>query len=341
MSRTTSLIALLLFAGCAAPERSEGGALAEDAATLLARADGHFDRRAYENAQRLYELAALAARGEEDDGLFVEAVSQVAHVRALAGEPAQAREWIDSANERVAREDAAAWARWLVARGAVEHAEGRIDRSRATFEEAYGFALDAALHVRAVQAAHWASVAALPEQALLWSRRAIEAAGPLERPALLSALWSNLGWLLEESALHDEALAAFRRARAVADPEDGHAQLVADWTVGHGLRLAGRSDEARVLLVDVIRRSEAAYVARRRQNDAEWVAHAYCELAELDAAAGEVDRALERLKVARERFLEAGARRLAPGRLAAHDARVAELRAARASARGAGESPSR
>ena len=195
--------------------------------------------------------------------------------------------------------------------------------------------------MRAVQAAHWASVAALPEQALLWSRRAIEAAGPLERPALLSALWSNLGWLLEESALHDEALAAFRRARAVADPEDGHAQLVADWTVGHGLRLAGRSDEARVLLVDVIRRSEAAYVARRRQNDAEWVAHAYCELAELDAAAGEVDRALERLKVARERFLEAGARRLAPGRLAAHDARVAELRAARASARGAGESPSR
>lgn len=336
MSRASILILLLLSIGslgCVAPEGSDGRELPEDAATLLARADGHFDGRAYENAQRLYELAALAARAEEDDGRFVEAASQVAHVRALAGEAEQAREWLDSATERVQREDPAAWARWLVARGAVEQAEGRTERARATFEEAHAFARGGGLHVRAVQAAHWASVVAPPEEAPLWSRRAIEAAEPLERPDLSSALWSNLGWLLEERGLHDEALEAFRRARAVADPRDGHAQLVADWAVGHGLRLAGRLDEARVLLEDVTRRSEAAYVARRRPNDAEWVAHAYSELAELDAAAGEVERALARLEVARERFLEAGARRLAPARLAAVEERLAQLREAQGSSR--------
>ena len=68
MSRASLLILLLLSIGslgsigCVAPEGSDGRELPEDAATLLARADGHFDGRAYENAQRLYELAALAAR---------------------------------------------------------------------------------------------------------------------------------------------------------------------------------------------------------------------------------------------------------------------------------------
>jgi tetratricopeptide (TPR) repeat protein len=333
VSKPFPLIALLL-AACAGPGPPGGQALAEDSASLLARADRYFDMRQRENAQRLYELAAVAANGQGDPGDYVAAASQLAQVFVLAGQTAQARDWLDSATERVEREDTAAWARWLVARGAVEQAEGRLERALATFEEAYGFALDVGLPVRAVQAAHWASVVAPDERAVRWCRLAIEAGRELGQPALQVALWKQLAWLLEDRGLYSEALAAFRQARAETDPGDGHALLVADWLVGHALRLAGRITDARALMEDVARRAESAYRDARRPNDAEWVAHAQAELAELDVLTGDIERAISRLEIAHERFLEAGARRLALDRLVRNDERLAELRARQLSSAG-------
>ena len=333
MSRFFPPIALLI-AACTAPAPPGPEALAEDATSLLARADQHFDLRAHENAQRFYELAAVAANGEGNAGRYVEAASRLAELHVLAEETAQAREWLDSATERVQREDASAWARWLVARGVVENAEGRLERALASLDEAYRFARASGLAVRAVQAAQWATIVAPDERAVRWCRRGIEAARELEQPALLSALWAQLAWLLEERGLPNEALAAFLQARDTTDPTDGHALLVADWCVGHALRLVGRRAEARALLEDVARRADGAYRSARRPNDAEWVGQVQWELAELDVLSGELPRAITRMELARERLLEAGARRLARTRLEQLDLRLAELRAIQLSAAG-------
>lgn len=330
-------LTLVLFTpACVVSGPAEGRPVSQDSISLLARADGFFDRREHENAQRLYELAAIAASGEGDQGRYVEAASRVSELRFLAGELGQARDWLDSATERIQREDAAGWRRWLIARGVVEHGEGNTARGLATLEEAYDFALASAAPLRAVQAAQWASVIAPDELKVRWCHRAIDAGRELEQPALQAALWSQLGWLLEERGLYPESLTAFRQARAETDPEDGHAVLVADWTVGHALRLSAQLGEARILMEDVARRAESAYEKARRPNDAEWVGQVQVELAELDVQAGRLPRAIARMELAQQRLLEAGARRLAPDQILRLEARLAELRSLQLSASGGG-----
>ena len=331
-----SLLLVLFTPACVVSGPPEGQPVSQDSISLLARADGFFDRREHENAQRLYELAAIAASGEGNQGRYVEAASRVAELRFLAGEVGQARDWLNSATERIEREDAAAWCRWLIARGVVEHGEGNTGRGLATLEEAYDFALASVTPQRAVQAAQWASVIAPDELKVRWCKRAIEAGRQLGQPALQAALWSQLGWLLEERGLHPESLTAFRQARAVTDPEDGHAVLVADWTVGHALRLSAQFAEARSLMEDVARRADGAYEKARRPNNAEWVGQAQVELAELDVQAGRLPRAITRMELAQQRLLEAGARRLALDRILRLEARLVEVRSLQLSASGGG-----
>lgn len=329
-----SLFLVLFTPACVVSGPQKGQSLPQDSASLLTRADRFFDRREHENAQRLYELAAIAASGEGSQGRYVEAASRVAELRFLAGEPEQAREWLDSATERIEREDTAAWCRWLIARGVVEHGEGNTRRGLATFEEAYDFALASAAPVRAVQAAQWAAVISSEELEMRWCRRAIEAGRLLKQPALQAALWSQLAWLLEERGLHQESLVAFRQVRSVTDSKDDHATLVADWMVGHALRLSGDVTEARALMEDVARRADGAYDQDRRPNNAEWVGQAQFELAELDVLAGRLSRAITRIELAQQRLLEAGARRLAEDRVLHLEARLAELRSLQLSASG-------
>lgn len=324
----------LALTACAAPGPEPGAGVAQDAATLLERGDQHFDARSYDNARRVYQLAAVAAGGEGDEARYVEAASQVAHVQALTGELEDARSWLESATDRIEGGAPRAWSRWLIARGALEHAEGKEERALATFEEAYEHARASDQPVRAVQAAQWATVAAGDERSVRWARNAIQVARGLEQPLLVASLWRQLGFLLEERSLHQEALDAFEQARTWTPADAERALLIADWSVGHGLRKVGRHAEARVILEDVHERARRRYRASRRPNDAEWVGQALVELGELDLAAGRTEDAIERWTQARDRLLEAGVRRLAPGRLRALEARLATARTLRGPAGG-------
>lgn len=328
MSKAFPILALLFLGACASPRANRSAPQPEDAATLLERGDGYFDRRDLDNATRLYELAVLAASGVSDTARYVEAASQAAVVHFLSGNPDKAKEWLTVATARVDRAHGEAWVRWLIARGVGERHDKYIERALATFEEAYDAAREDGMGVRAVQAAYWAAVTATDERAVRWCRRAIEVAPSLGQERLTATLWSQLAWMLEERGLYDDAVVAFQRARSETRVDDGRGLLIADWSVGHALRLAGRPQEARPLMEDVSRRAERAYGLSRGPNAAEWVAHAQVELAELDALAGALRAAVSRMLLARDRFLEAGARRLAPERLQRHNARLGEMQAA-------------
>lgn len=318
MRRILAFLAPLIFlAACVST--SNDTPEAETPRELIDRGDGHFDRRAYENAGRLYELAALSASGPE----YVEAASQVAHTLVLREQVPAAREWIDVAGKRANREEAASYVRFLIARGAVEQGEGRQDRALVTFEEAHDLALARGQSVRAVQAAHWASVTCGDERSIGWCRKAIDAAKG--NATLEAALWTQLAWLLEERGLHDDALTAFQQARSKTNPEDERARLIADWSAGHGLRVVGRLEEARALMDSVLTRAAILYQRERQPNTAEWLGHAHFELGELEWAAGDPDLARRHWTLARERLREAGARRLAPEKLAAVESRLADV----------------
>lgn len=325
----SALLAAHVLAGCSATgSQAPLAEASEDASTLLARADEHLDNRGFDNARRTYELAAMAASAEGNEALYVEAASQVALVQVLTGQVAGGREWLDSATARLDRDEPRAWVRWLMARGAYEREDGKIARALATFEEAFDFARATGQPVRAVQAAQWATVVADGLQSVRWCRRAIEAASDVPQPALQAALWGQLARVLSERGLHDDALTAFERARQLTPAKDEHSILVADWSRARELRLSGRLSDAREAMEEVSARASRRYLARRGPNDAEWMGHCQSELGELSLAAGDLKRALARFGLARERLLEAGARRLAPERLDAIDQKLDEVRSA-------------
>lgn len=293
----------------------------------IERGDRLFDSRQYLSALDAYKLAAFSASAEEDPGRFVEGAAQVAHTYARLGRPEEGRPWLDGARERADPEDAVSWGRWLLVRGVYEDVDGQRAAALASFEEAYELARSSGQTVRAVQAAHLASVVAEDEVQLRWCRSAIDLSREVGDADLEAALWSQLAWLLEDRALHGDALVAFERAqRLVRRVGDEHSRLVADWSYAHALRLAGRPRDARVVLEDVAARAERNYLTRRRPNDAEWVGHCQRELGELEVLEGRPRAGLELLEEARRNLVSAGIREQAPASLAALDRRIAEVR---------------
>ncbi len=159
-----------------------------------------------------------------------------------------------------------------------------------------------------------------------WARRGIAAADAAGNDRWRLALWTSLGWLLEDEERFDESLAAFRVVRRIAGGlADGHEVLKADWMVGHAQRMAGRAVEARATIARTLARAERRYTERGTANDAEWFAHCLRELGELEIFEGRRTAALELLVRARERFVEARIADLAPRSLALLEARIAEL----------------
>lgn len=315
-------------AGCVTVDESGTERSTATSAELLAKADALFEGRRLADALESYQMAAIAASGEGHTEHFVEATAQVAHLYAAQGDVDRAQDWLERAEERAREAEAAGWARKLFARATLSRARGDERAALREYEAAWRFADGTAQPVRAVQAAHMAAVVAPADDKLRWTRRAIESARDLEDARLEFELWSQLAWLLEERGLAQESLEAFGRARRVAAPlEDDHLDLVGDWSYGHALRLVGRAGDARVLLENVALRAASAYAARRRPNDAEWVGHAERELAELDLAEGERDRALARLRRARAHLRLAGAEELAPRVLGEVERRIADLEA--------------
>lgn len=292
---------------------------------LLRRADAAFDARRYGQALESYRLTAAAAQAANEPGLFVEGAAQAAHVYLLTGKPEEGEIWLETALAQSRDDDFRGRARILLTQAAYQHHKGDTSQALETCAEGHALSRQSGQYVRAVQVAHLAAVMSSGETQLRWCKRAIDDAARTDDDLLVGALWRQLGWLLEERGLHDQALEAFIQCRQVLSGSDNaHEQMVADWQVGHALRLVGRLSEARAMMEEIARRTRLRYRTRRGTNQAEWVGQALRELGELDLAQGETGRGIQHLRDAREFFVLAGASDLRPELLAEVDRRLAQ-----------------
>ena len=323
------LLAVILLLGinpaCVSPGGSAPGRLTPD--ELLRRADAAFDARRYSQALESYRLAAAAAQAEDAPDIFVEGAAQAAHVYLLKGQPEEGKVWLENAVAQSQDGDVRGRARILLTQAAYQHHAGETSEALETCTKAHALSRASGQHIRAVQVAHMAAVMSGGEDQLRWCRRAIDDATRTDDALLLGALWRQLGWLLEERGLHDQALESFIQCReVVSESGNSHEQMVADWQVGHGLRLVGRITEARIMMEEIVRRTRARYRTQRGTNQAEWLGQALRELGELDLAQGNPERGMQHLRDAREYFVLAGAADLAPELLAQLDRRLAQAR---------------
>lgn len=301
---------------------------------LLRRADAAFDARRYAQALESYRLAAAAAQAEDASEIFVEGAAQAAHVYLLKGQPEEGKVWLENAVAQSQDEDVRGRARVLLTQAAYQQHAGDIPQAIETCTQAHAISLASGQYVRAVQVAHLAAVMSGGEDQLRWCRRAIDDATHTDDALLLGALWRQLGWLLEERGHHEQALGSFLQCRQVlSESGNSHEQMVADWQVGHGLRLVGRITEARAMMEEIARRTRTRYRTQRGANQAEWLGQALRELGELDLAQGKTARGIQHLRDAREYFVLAGASDLAPELLAQVDRRLAQAHALQGAAR--------
>ncbi|HIF41871.1 MAG TPA: hypothetical protein EYQ74_12330 [Planctomycetes bacterium] len=330
------LLAVFLLLGfspaCVSSEGQSPGRLTPD--ELLRRADAAFDSRRYVQALESYRLAAAAAQAEDVPEIFVEGAAQAAHVYLLKGQPEEGKVWLENAVAQSQDGEVRGQARILLAQAAYQHHAGDTSQALETCTRAHALSRASGQHVRAVQVAHMAAVMSRGEDQLRWCRRAIDDATRADDALLLGALWRQLGWLLEERGHHDQALESFIRCReVVSESGNAHEQMVADWQVGHGLRLVGRITEARTMMEEIARRTRARYRTQRGANQAEWLGQALRELGELDLTQGKTARGIKNLRDAREYLVLAGAAELAPELLAQVDRRLAQAHALQGAAR--------
>lgn len=326
LSAVALLVALVggPAAGCVSTHAARR---AESLAGSLARADREFEARRYGAALASYRLVAFGAGDAEDAGVFVEAASQCASVLALQDLPSEAAPWLARAAERAAPTAPGGWSRFLLARGLVAWKEGRAPEALASFSELHSFCSQHGPIERAIQATQMAALVTTGAEQIDWARRGIEAAAKAGKPEWEGPLWANLGWLLDARDLRAEALQAFERALELARRGEltriGLARF--EWAHAHALLRGGRTAEARRALEALFEVLATLYARERTPVVAEYFGRTLVDLAELDAASGVTPRAIERLRAARARFVEAGAVEAAPELIRRVDERLASL----------------
>ena len=304
---------VLVTTGCvSARERS----LSTDEVELIKRADLAFELGARKEALELYSLAAVAAQTNSEKVLFVEASAMVGAMHALLGQPAEARPWLSQAGPAANPSETGAFSRLLLAQGLVARAEGKPSLARQRFDELYTLTRSNGMFARTLQAASLAALVSDQDESLQWMARAVEAARDSGEPRWEAAALASEAWALEKSGDFQGALQSFRASRKLyGEHGKPRARLKADWSLGHGLRKAGKSAAARALMERVLTASKSLRQHGWSPNDSEWVARSHEELALLSMDSGHWDDALRHLAAARRSYLLANAESLAPERL--------------------------
>lgn len=302
MSRTVSfsLVLILLATLALAGDESRGAA-------RLAEGWNLFRSHRYADAAEVFDAAATAAEEEGDTTLRVRALSMAARSRLAADDRKTGEERLAAAAALAKPEDPAAWNAFLSARGRFEWKAGENAKAAQTFEKLYDFCLAHDLFDAAIDAAHMAAITGTPEQQVEWAKRGIAAAEKGGLDGWLGPLWNNLGATHEDAGRYEEALDAYRKARHyhwLLGREIN--KLIADWAVGHALRLCGRNEEAGQWLRPVLAWAERRHAQALDPETGEWVGLSLRELGYLARDEGRPDDARRDLTRAKSLLEKAG-----------------------------------
>jgi tetratricopeptide (TPR) repeat protein len=301
-----AVVGLLMLAAAGAGDAQEGATVATST-DLIAQGDSAFSARDYEAAGAIYEHAATTAEAEGQRGNQVEALAQVARCYSIRGLGEEGRPWLARASALVDQGEPRGWARYELVRGVYQREDGQREEATQTFARLYDFCREHGLHSQAVNAAHMAAIAAKPEQQIDWALKGIRAAEEGGFEGWLAVLWNNLGWTYDDLGRHEEALDALTKAREHHwKTGDDQAKLIADWSVGHALRMVGRMDEARERLEAALAWADRRYAEDPTPANAEWVGMGHKELGEFALAEGRREDARRELVQALEKLREAG-----------------------------------
>ena len=270
----------------------------------LDQADKVFQSRDYAGALPLYK--ALANDPEMPTQIRVEAMAQTARMMSLTGELEAGRAYLDQALALSSVEEPLGWTRTQGVKGIYQREDGEMAGALDTFAQAYTYAMQRELPLRAVDMAHHAAIVAPDEGQIEWAEKGISAATAAGSISWLAVLHNNLGAAYEDKLDYPAALEQYRLALGFrAQLSDPTGLLIAQWAVAHAERLAG-DPAARGSLEAVLTTAQDAYQAKPSPGTAEWVGYTLEDLAELTAAEGDLEQARVLMDEAIDKYVEAG-----------------------------------
>jgi tetratricopeptide (TPR) repeat protein len=264
----------------------------------------------------VYIEAAEVAESSGANSDYVEACSQVARCYLRKKNKEEGRPWLEKAEMSASKDEPKGWSRYLGVRGRYEWQDAAEKASKvspvtetasATFKEMYDYCLENELFERAIDAANMVTITGTMEERIEYGLKGIEAAKKGNHESWLAPLWNNLGWTYDELERYEESLEALEQARKYHYMKgDEMSMLIADWSVGHALRMTGQIDSAETILKNVQRWAMIIKGENKTPKTAEWNGFANLELGELELSRGNKKRALVLFRVAHSNLREAG-----------------------------------
>ena len=237
-----------------------------------------FDKPAVSEERFRAELEKWPAASAEAQ----EVRTQIARTLGLQRKFTDAHALLDEIERELARLPAHVRVRYLLERGRTFNSSGAPQRAVPLFAEALKLAEAGKDEFYAVDAAHMLGIAAPPGERLDWNLKALSLADAATDPRARgwrASLLHNIGWTYFDAGDTKRALDYWQKALTAREATGNVASIrVAKWTVGRGLRGAGRLDEA-----EAAQKSLAAELERSGETDG----YVYEELAEIALARGD------------------------------------------------------
>jgi tetratricopeptide (TPR) repeat protein len=300
MRRSSVMVlpAIALVIAIAAVGCDRGTTVESGMADRLARADEVFKSREYEEAGKLYQALAGEADAAGDVSTYVEASAMRARSYLIREEGEKGRPWLEKAAARANAADPLGWSRYLGVRGRFEWRDGDNETATRTFLEMFDYCQKHELWERAVDAAHMIAITGDPGEKFEWATRGIEMAEKGEMTGWLGPLWNNLGWDYVDAGRYEEALDALVKARWYHYQGAGELpKLIADYSVAHVTRLAGRLDEAEAGMRAVFDWAERLN-GEDNPDALEWMGFSRWDLGEIAVSRGDVPAGLAMMEEA-------------------------------------------
>jgi tetratricopeptide (TPR) repeat protein len=198
--------------------------------------------------KRFRAIETATATADAPLAYRVELQTQIARTYSLRAEFAAAHTTLDAVAANLDAAGPVARARYLLERGRTYNSAGERERACDLFREAFDVARDAGAERHAADALHMLGIAAPPEEALEWNRRAIaycESCTDARARRWLGPLYHNTWFTHLERGELDLAMEYAERSRAYrASSGDVEGERIGRWSIAHTLRKQGRAEDA-------------------------------------------------------------------------------------------------